>query len=84
VTYVVLNNSVLGNVNDFMAPGHKGATEYREADLAGAARSMGCVGIKVKEAADLGRALKEAAASGRPSVVDVTTAHIPHFGLMSF
>jgi acetolactate synthase I/II/III large subunit len=83
VTYVVLNNSVLGNVNDFMAPGHKGATEYREADLAGAARSMGCVGIKVKEAGDLGRALTEATASGRPALVDVTTAHIPHFGLMS-
>ena len=84
VTYVVLNNSVLGNVNDFMAPGHKGVTEYAEVDLAGAAKSMGCVGIKVKDAGELGRALKEAGASGRPSVVDVTTAHVPHFGLMSF
>lgn len=84
VTYVVLNNSVLGNVNDFMAPGRKTVTEYREADLAGTARSMGCVGIKVKAAADLARALGEAVASGRPSLVDVTTAHVPHFGLMSF
>jgi thiamine pyrophosphate-dependent acetolactate synthase large subunit-like protein len=42
------------------------------------------VGIKVKTAADLGPALKEAIASDRPAVVDVTTAHIPHFGLMSF
>ncbi len=84
VTYVVLNNSVLGNVNDFMAPGHKGVTEYKEADLCGTAKAMGCVGIKVKTPADLGPALKEAMASDRPAVVDVRTAHIPHFGLMSF
>ncbi|MBN2225581.1 MAG: thiamine pyrophosphate-binding protein [Deltaproteobacteria bacterium] len=84
VTYVVLNNSVLGNVNDFMAPDHREVTTYRQPDLSGAAKSLGCVGIKVKTAADLKPALKEAMASGRPSLVDVTTAHIPHFGLMSF
>ncbi len=84
VTYVVLNNSVLGNVNDFMAPDRRGVTEYSQVDVSGAARSMGCVGIKVNTAAELRPALKEAMASGRPSLVDVTTAHIPHFGLMSF
>jgi acetolactate synthase-1/2/3 large subunit len=83
LTYVVLNNSVLGNVNDFMAPDRREVTEYRRPDLSAAAKSLGCVGVTVREPAELGPALKEAVTSGRPSLVDVTTAHVPHFTLMS-
>lgn len=82
ITYVVLNNATLGNVSDFLAPGRKGMTEYSEPDFSAIANAMGCLGIKVRTIAELAPALKEAVASDRPAVVDITTAPTPHFVLM--
>jgi len=54
--------------------------EYANGGIAAVVRGdFSLVSIKISP-----EALKEAMASGRPSLVDVTTAHIPHFGLMSF
>ncbi len=82
VNFVVLNNSLLGNINDFMGKKKELITEYREVDLASTAKSMGCMGIKVKDHKDLEPALKEAMESDRPALVDVTTARTPHFTMM--
>ncbi|MBN1572532.1 MAG: thiamine pyrophosphate-binding protein [Deltaproteobacteria bacterium] len=82
VNLVVLNNSLLGNINDFMGQNKELITEYPEVDLSSTAKSMGCVGIKVKEPKDLEPALKEAFESDRPALVDVTTARTPHFTMM--
>lgn len=84
ITYVVLNNSVLGNVNDFLAPDRKGITEYPLPDFTATAKGLGCMGIRVEKASELGGALKEAVTSDRPALVEVITAHTPHFVLMSF
>jgi pyruvate dehydrogenase (quinone) len=83
VNYVVVNNACLANVLDYQAPGRAIATEYPEADFAGIARSMGCVGIKVEDPADLEPSLEDAIKSEGPSVVDVSTAKQQHFVLMS-
>lgn len=82
VNLVVLNNSLLGNINDFMGQNKELITEYEEVDLASAAKSMGCVGIKVNATKDLAPSLKEAFESDRPALVDVTTARTPHFTMM--
>lgn len=82
VNFVVLNNSLLGNINDFMGNNKELITEYPEVDLASTAKSMGCMGIKVNEPKDLEPALKEALESDRPALVDVTTARTSHFTMM--
>ncbi|MBN1881883.1 MAG: thiamine pyrophosphate-binding protein [Deltaproteobacteria bacterium] len=84
VTYVILNNSVLGNVNDFMNPQRRKITEYNEPDLASLAKASGWMGIKVKKPQELEPALREAVESERPALVDITTLHQPHFTMMPF
>jgi pyruvate dehydrogenase (quinone) len=83
VTYVVVNNSSLGNVYDFQAAGRKIATEYREPDFARIAESMGCIGTKIEKPGDLEGALKRSIESDQPALLDVSTARQPHFELMN-
>ncbi len=70
VVYVVLNDSALGMVKN-----HQGdrriVSEFIETDHGALARSMGAFGIQVNDSKDLAGALREAFASGKPSVVDV-------------
>jgi acetolactate synthase-1/2/3 large subunit len=83
ITYVVLNNSILGNVWDFQAADRKIATEYREPDFARIAESMGCMGAKIEKPDELEGALKASIESDQPALLDVSTAKDPHFALMS-
>ena len=83
VNYVVVNNACLANVLDYQAPGRAVSTEYPEADFAGIARAIGCVGIKVEHPAELEPALEDALKSESPAVVDVQAAKQQHFVLMS-
>lgn len=82
LTYVVMNNSCLGNVRDFQAPERRIAMEYPEADFAAVARGMGCKGLKIENPDDLKPALKAAIDSDRPAVIDVVTSKEPHLKLM--
>ena len=82
LTYVVLNNSCLGNVMDFQAPDRRIATEYDEPNFAGIAQAIGCKGLKIEDPADLKPALKAAIDSDRPALIDVTTSKEAHFRLM--
>ena len=82
ITYVVLNNSCLGNVMDFQPPDRRLATEYPENDLAGIARAAGCEGYKVQKAEDIKPALNEALRNNKPTLVDIASSKKSHFSLM--
>ena len=79
---IVLNNASLGNIRDFQPPDRKFCTEYPEPDIAAYARASGCAAFKVRAAAELGPALRDALACGGPSVVEVITKREAHFKLM--
>ncbi|HOD13591.1 MAG TPA: thiamine pyrophosphate-binding protein [Spirochaetota bacterium] len=82
VTFIVLNNASLGNIRDFQPPENKFCTEYPEPDIAAYARAAGCAAAKVRNAADLSPALRDALAAGGPSLVEVITKREAHFKLM--
>ncbi len=82
LTYIIMNNSCLGNVMDFQAPDRRIITEYSEPDFAAIGRSMGLKGLKVAKPDELKPALKAAIESERPAVIDVTISQEPHFRLM--
>jgi thiamine pyrophosphate-dependent acetolactate synthase large subunit-like protein len=82
ITYLVLNNSCLGNVRDFQPPARRIATDYPEADFAGIARAVGIEGFKVDKAEDVKPAFNEALNSNKPSLVEVRVDDAPHFRLI--
>lgn len=82
VTYVVMNNSCLGNVMDFQPDHRRIATEYPEPRLAEVARAVGLKAFKVTKAEDIKPALHEAIRSEEPAVVDITTSRQKHFKVM--
>jgi acetolactate synthase-1/2/3 large subunit len=82
LTYVVMNNSCLGNVMDFQAPDRRIATEYPQSDFAGIGRAMGLKGLKIEKPNELKAALRAAINSDRPAIIDVSISQEPHFRLM--
>jgi len=79
VTYVVMNNSVLGNVMDFQPDDRRLATEYDQPRIAEIAKGVGIQSFKVEKAEDLKGALNEAISSDGPALVDATTSQQKHF-----
>ena len=74
VVFLVMNNSVLGNVRDNQKRmGKVIASEFIQTDFAQIARAFGCQGINVKEPAELAPALKQAFQAAVPTVIDVAT-----------
>ncbi|MCP5181988.1 MAG: thiamine pyrophosphate-binding protein [Pseudomonadales bacterium] len=71
IVNVVFNNHALGWV---LHGGGPFAAEFNDFDHAEIARAMHCHGIRVERPEDLEPALREALASGRPTVVDVVTS----------
>lgn len=82
VTYVVMNNSALGNVMDFQPDHRRIATEYPEPRFAEVAKAIGLEAYKITKAEDLKPALYEAVRSDQPTLVDVTTSKQKHFKVM--
>jgi len=83
VTYVVLNNSVLGNVRDFQAPERKISTSYPPPDLIAYAKAAGIEGIRINDPNSLGAALKQSLNSAKPCLIEVITKEEQHFKLMN-
>lgn len=83
VTYVVLNNSVLGNVRDFQAPDRKISTGYPPPDLVAYAKAAGIEGIRISDPDSLGAALKQSLGSSQPCLIEVITKEEQHFKLMN-
>ena len=68
---MVFNNHALGWV---LHGGGPFAAEFNDFDHAAIARAMGCNGIRVTQPEQLEPALKQAIASGKPTVIDVVTS----------
>jgi len=83
VTFVVLNNSCLGNVRDFLAADRRMATEYSQPDFAKIARGFSLNSVRIEKPEELGSALKKAVDSREAWLLDVIVDDLPHFKLMS-
>ncbi len=82
ITWVVINNSCLGNVMDFQPDDRRLATEYERPMFADIARGVGIEGYQVDKAEDVKGAINEALNNDKPSVVDITTSKQKHFKVM--
>jgi len=82
ITYVIVNNAALGNVNDFIAPDRREITEYDPPNIAGVAEAFSFDAVKVDKPADLKSALEKAMDTDAPALVDVQASRAPHFTLM--
>ncbi len=71
IVCVVFNNQALGWVYHGGGPF---AAEFKAFDHAAIARAMGCEGVRVTEADQLGGAIGDAVAARKPTVIDVVTA----------
>ena len=87
VTFLVMNNSVLGNVRDpqrAMMNGRVIASEFVDTNFAQIARAFGCQGVRVDRPDDLEPAIREALGASVPTVIDaVTEPNEPHFKVVS-
>ncbi len=68
---IVFNDNALGMVRHHQPEGRRIASEFMETDNAAVARGFGCFGVQVSDSRDLPGALRDAQASGLPSVIDV-------------
>jgi acetolactate synthase-1/2/3 large subunit len=71
-TYVVLNNSALGYGVMTVEP--VVSHHYAAVDYSAVARALGCHGVRVEDPEEVGPALREAVASGRPALIEVISA----------
>jgi len=83
VTFVVLNNSCLGNVRDFLAADRRMATEYSQPDFAKIAQGFSLNSVRIEKPEELGSALVKAHGSRETWLIDVIVDDLPHFKLMS-
>ena len=78
IVVVVLNNSALGWVKH--GQGNRTiASTFADMDFAAIAKAMGCRGIRVERAEEIGPAMREALDGKAPTVVDVVTSFKPSF-----
>jgi acetolactate synthase-1/2/3 large subunit len=68
---IVFNDNALGMVRHHQPEGRRIASEFVETDNSAVARGFGCFGVQVNDSRDLPSALRDAQASGLPSVIDV-------------
>ena len=71
IIVVVFNNHALGWV---LHGGGAFAAEFNDFDHAAIARAMGCNGVRVTDANDLGPAIADAVRAETPTVIDVVTS----------
>lgn len=83
VTYVVINNALLGNVADYQPDHRRLATEYDRPRFAEIARGVGIEGFRVDKAEDVKGAINEALHSEKPALVDISTSQQKHFKAIS-
>jgi len=83
VTFVVLNNSCLGNVRDFQPPQRRIATEYSTPDFARIAEGFELRAFRTEKPGELQEHLQAALSADRAALVDVRVEDAPHFRLMT-
>ena len=74
---VVFNDNALGMVRHHQPEGRRIASEFMETDNAAVARGFGAFGVQVSDSRDLPEAIRQAQASGLPSVIDVIIDRVP-------
>ena len=78
VVSVIMNDSALGMVrHSQQRTGRKIACEFVKTDFAALARGFGAQGVHVEDSRELPQVLREAQASGQPTVIDVTIDREP-------
>ncbi len=82
VTYVILNNSCLGNVRDFQAPDRRIATEYSQPNFAKIASGFDMESARIEKPEKLFDAIERAHKSRKPYLVEIIVDDLPHFKLM--
>lgn len=83
VTFLVMNNGVLGNVRDFQAPDRRIATEYSMPNFEKIAKGFGVDGVRVERPGDIAPALRKARDTDAPFMLEIVVNDTPHFRLMS-
>ena len=83
ITFVILNNSCLGNVRDYQAPDRRVATDYSTTNFAKIAKGFDIASVRVTEPGKVNAALKKALNSKKTEVVEVIVSDEPHCRLMS-
>ena len=76
VIFLVVNNRSLGTIRmhqEQRYPGRVSGTDLVNPDFAAYARSFGCAGLRVTRTEDFGAAFDEAAAAGRPALIEIQT-----------
>jgi acetolactate synthase-1/2/3 large subunit len=76
VTLVLFNNTCFGWIKVSQELFHSGRTfgvDFSDVDYAAIARGFGLDGVRVEDPADVEPALREALASGRPTLLDIVT-----------
>ena len=68
---IVFNDNALGMVRHHQQEGRRIASEFIDTDNSAVARGFGCFGVQINDSRDLPGALRDAQASGLPSVIDV-------------
>ncbi len=71
ITYVVFNNSSLGNIRDYLTRKGRPLAEYDEVNFAKIANAMGIKGVRVESLDELHPTLAKELSSNRPTLVDV-------------
>lgn len=83
VTFVVLNNACLGNIQDYQPPDRRIATGYGRPDFRKIAEGFGVHAARVERPGDLDGCLREALETEGPALVDVVVDAAAHFRLMT-
>ena len=83
ITYVVINNHLLGNVADYQPDDRRLATEYDRPRFAEIAKGVGIESFSVDKAEDVKGAINEAVGNGKPTLIDISTSQQKHFKAIS-
>jgi acetolactate synthase-1/2/3 large subunit len=82
LTYVVMNNSCLGNVMDYQAPDRRIATEYPQPNFAEIAGGFGLDSIRVEKPEEVQAAIRVGMETEKPYVVEVIIDDYAHFKMI--
>ncbi len=82
LTYVVMNNSCLGNVMDYQAPDRRIATEYPQPNFTEIAGGFGLDSTRVEKPEEVQAAIRGGMETGKPYVVEVIIDDYAHFKMI--
>jgi acetolactate synthase-1/2/3 large subunit len=83
LVYVVLNNSSLGNVRDFLSRKGRPLMDYPETNFADIAKAMGIQGVRVEGVSEIKPAFEKALNSEGPFLLDVIVSKASHLRIRS-